>query len=130
VVPAGNLAALRNVSSGGKGYTITRSITVLLNAQDVTPGSCRHGASSGPVAVSLSLSDDTGTPIPVSAAKAPVVCTAGRSAHAKFAAVYTGPENCKNSIPPPHRVSKGRIDITATTDHGVLNQTGKILCKN
>ncbi len=80
--------------------------------------------------MSLSLEDDDGTPILVSNAKAPVVCTAGRSAKAKFAAVYKGPENCKNSTPPPHRVSKGHISITATTDHGVLNQTGKILCKN
>ena len=80
--------------------------------------------------MSLSLEDDDGMPIPVSNAKAPVVCTAGRSAKAKFAATYTGPENCKDSRSPPHRVSKGRVYITATTDHGVLNQTGKILCKN
>jgi hypothetical protein len=130
VVPAGNLAALRNVSSGDKGSTLTRSISVVLNAQETSPGSCPTGASSDPVSVSLSLLDDGGDPIPVSVAKSPVVCTAGQSVKAKFAAVYTGPENCKDGVSPPHHVSKGDVSITATSDHGTLNQTGKILCKN
>ncbi len=130
VVPAGNLAALRNVSSGEKGSTLTRSIAVLLKAQDTSPGSCPTGASSDPVSVSLSLTDDSGHPIPVSAAKAPVVCISGRSVKAKFTAVYTGPDNCKDGVSPPHHVSKGDVNITATSDHGALSQTGKILCKN
>ncbi len=128
VVPQGNLAALRNVGSGGKGSTLERSLTIQLEAQEASPGSCPDGATSGPTTVSLHIEDDDGEVI-FDGSKNSFVCTAGNRVNVKFGVVYRGPENCENSAVPSPQTSRGEIIVNATTAAGSLNDVLGILCK-
>ena len=129
VVPQGNVAALRNVGSGGKGSTLDRSLTVQLEAQEASPGSCPDGATSDPTTVDLFIEDDDGDEV-FDRRKNSFVCTAGKRVHAKFVVQYRGPENCENSAVPSEQASRGEIFVTATTADGPpLNDTLGILCK-
>jgi hypothetical protein len=128
IVPAGNLVVLKNTSTGGKGSELARSVSVILNARDVTPGSCPPGSSSDPVTVSLRLVDDDGDTILNESSKSGFVCTAGTSTNAKFTAFYRV-ENCKGSVA-PEKTSMGAVDATASTAHGSLNRTRRVQCKD
>jgi hypothetical protein len=128
VVPQGNAVALKNVSDGGKGSTIERSITVKLEAQEASPGSCPLGATSNPTEVNLYVEDDDGDVV-FNGSKNSFVCTSGSRVHAKFGVRYTGPENCKDSAVPSNQISKGTLFVNATTGDGFVDDTLKIQCK-
>ena len=128
VVPQGNVAALRNVGSGGKGSTLDRSLIVQLEAQEASPGSCPDGATSDPTTVSLTIEDDDGDEV-FDGSKNSFVCTAGKRIHAKFVVRYRGPENCENSAVPSVQTSRGDLFVNATTADGPLNDILGILCK-
>ena len=128
VVPQGNAVALKNVEDGGKGSTIERSMTVSLEAQEASPGSCPDGATSNPTTVNLYIEDDDGDLV-FNRSKNSFVCTAGQKVHAKFGVRYTGPENCKDSAVPSKQSSRGSLFVTASTADGSLNDTLKIQCK-
>jgi len=128
VVPQGNAVALKNVADGGKGSTIERTITVQLEAQEATPGSCPLGATSNPTTVNLYIEDDDGDLV-YDRSKNSFVCTAGQKVHAKFGVRYTGPENCKDSAVPSKQTSRGTLFVNATTADGSMDDTLKIQCK-
>jgi hypothetical protein len=128
VVPQGNAVALKNVEDGGKGSSTQRSITVQLQAQEASPGSCPYGATSNPTTVHLFIEDDDGEVVNDSS-KNSFVCTSGSKIHAKFGVRYNGPENCKDSEVPIQQTSKGTLFVTATTADGVYEDTLKIQCK-
>jgi hypothetical protein len=128
VVPQGNAVALRNVADGGKGSTIERSMTVSLEAQEASPGSCPLGATSNPTTVNLYVEDDDGGVIH-NRSKNSFVCTAGQRVHAKFGVRYTGPDNCKDSVVPSKQTSKGTLFVNATTADGDMDDTLRIQCK-
>jgi hypothetical protein len=128
VVPQGNAVALKNVGDGGKGSTIERSITVQLEAQEASPGSCPYGATSNPTTVNLNIVDDDGDLV-FDRSKNSFVCTSGEKVHAKFGVRYTGPENCKDSLVPNKQTSTGTLFVTATTADGTYEDTLRIQCK-
>ena len=119
--------AIRNTGSGGKGSSRNSSVSVILNAQDASPGSCPRGATSNPVSVRLEMVDDDGDVI-LNTSKGGFVCTAGKSTNAKFVARYDV-TNCKDSVAPAN-TSKGNVSATATSSHGSLEVTRKVHCKN
>jgi hypothetical protein len=127
VVPQGNLVALRNVATGGKGSTLTRTVTVKLQAREASPGSCPAGTSS-PTPVHLSIVDDNGVPVAVSNGK-DAYCEAGKNTHIKFWVKYEGPENCKDSAVPTQQVSRGELRVNATASGGSLDDKLGIQCK-
>ena len=133
VVPQGNLVALKNVSDGGKGSKLTRTVTVKMEAREVSPGSCPHGDISAPTPLNLKIVDDDGDVI-IDSTKGPFVCESGKAVHTKFWMRYEGPENCKGSAVPSSQTSKGDLLVTATTSDGslddiVLDDTLRIQCK-
>jgi hypothetical protein len=128
VVPQGNAVALKNVSDGGKGSTIERSITVKLEAQEASPGSCPLGATSDPTWVNLYIEDDDGDVV-INGRKNSFVCKSGMTVNAKFGVRYTGPENCKDSAVPSNPISKGTLFVNATTGDGSLDDSLKIQCR-
>jgi hypothetical protein len=128
VVPQGNLIALKNVGTGGKGSTVMRTVTVKLVAEEVYPGSCPSGATSGPAWVNLLILDDDGGVI-IDATKSSITCESGKNTHVKFGVKYEGPENCKGSSVPSGQVSKGDLFVTATTNGGSLDDWLGIQCK-
>ena len=121
LIPGGNLAALRNVATGGKASTVRKSVTVRLKAEG-----CTSGMSTDPVTVSLLLEDDDGEVI-LNHAKPGFVCTANTWTDAKFTAIFEGPKNCENSAVPVQQ-STGDIDVTMMTDDGTRHATRKIKC--
>jgi len=130
VVPQGNLVSLKNVSTGEKGSTLTRTVTVKLIAEDAFPGSCQNGSTSGPTAVGLYIEDDDEDVVIDEVSKTSFICTAGKTTHVKFWVRYEGPENCEGSAVPTKQTSNGDLDITATTSPGgELNDTLRIQCK-
>jgi hypothetical protein len=128
VVPQGNAVALKNVEDGGKGSTTERSITVQLQAQEASTGSCPYGATSNPTTVNLFMEDDDGDVV-INRSKNSFVCTSGSKIHAKFGVRYKGPENCKDSEVPIQQTSRGTLFVNATTADGSYNDTLKIQCK-
>jgi hypothetical protein len=129
VVPQGNLVALKNVSTGLKGSTLTRTVAVKLVAQEVSPGSCPSGTVSAPTAVHLTILDDTDDVIIDADAKGLFTCVSGRVTHVKFGVRYQGPENCKGSVAPTQQVSQGDLFVTASTNDGSLDDALRIQCK-
>jgi hypothetical protein len=127
VVPQGNLVALRDVGTDGKGSTLTRTVTVKLQAREARPGSCPAGTSS-PTTLDLSIVDDDGDPVAVGNGKNGY-CEAGKNTHMKFWVRYVGPENCKDSAVPTQQVSRGDLFITATASGGALDDKLGIQCK-
>jgi len=103
-------------------------MTVLLQAQEASPGSCPDGATSNPTSVNLKIVDDTGDGV-LDSSKNSFVCTSGSTVHAKFGVRYTGPENCKDSAVPVSQTSRGTLFVTATTADGLHTDTVKIQCK-
>jgi hypothetical protein len=129
VVPQGNLVSLKNVSDGGKGSKLTRTVAVKLVAQDATPGSCVAGSISGPTSVHLYIVDDDGDVV-INRSKNGFICEAGKITHMKFGVRYEGPENCKDSDVPTQQTSNGDLYITATASPGgELTDTLRIQCK-
>jgi hypothetical protein len=128
VVPQGNAVALKNVSNGGKGSTIERTITVSLVAQEASPGSCPDGATSNPTTVNLTIVDDDGDLV-FDRDKNSFVCTSGKKVHAKFGVRYTGPDNCKDSAVPTRQTSSGTLFVNATTADGSHDDDLRIQCK-
>jgi hypothetical protein len=127
VVPQGNAVTLKNVGDGGKGSTRERSITVQLEAQEASPGSCPPGATSNPTTVRLTIVDDDGGLV-FDRNKNSFVCTSGEKVNAKFGVEYSGPENCKDSAV-PDKTSTGTLFVNATTADGSYDDTLKIQCK-
>jgi hypothetical protein len=128
VVPQGNLVALKNVSTGGKGSKLTRTVAVKLVAEEISPGSCPHGEVSAPTSLHLFIEDDDGDVISDST-KGPFVCESGKATHTKFWVRYEGPENCAGSVAPSSQTSKGDLLVTATTNDGQLDDALRIQCK-
>ncbi len=129
VAPGGNLATLKNVATGGKGSRAYRNLTVKLEAQDVTHGSCPRGATSDPVAVSLRIEDDDGDVI-IDQSKSGFVCVGQQPVFAKFWVSYEGPKHCKGSaVPTGNSPSHGDLFVTVATEDGSLIPTRGIVCK-
>jgi len=128
VVPQGNAVSLKNVETGGKGSTITRSLTVKLEAQEASPGSCPYGATSDPTKVTLFVQDDDGDVV-FDNSKSGFVCKSGTTTNAKFGVRYTGPENCKDSAVPTKQTSTGTLSVHASTSDSSYDDTLKIQCK-
>ena len=129
VTPGGNLATLKNVATGGKGSRTYRNLTVKLEAQDVTHGSCPRGATSNPVSVSLRIEDDDGDVI-IDQSKSGFVCIGQQPVFAKFWVRYEGPKNCKDSaVPTGNSPSQGDLFVTVATEDGSLIPTRGIVCK-
>ncbi len=129
VIPGGVLAALKDVGTGGKASTIIRTVTVQLEAQESSAGSCPTGATSEPTMLNLRMVDDDDQ-IFFLRNKAGLVCTAGEPTNAKFWARYSGPMNCKDSaVPTGNQPSAGNLFLTATTADGVLEVVRNIVCK-
>jgi hypothetical protein len=126
VLPGGNLAKLRDVSTNGKASKVAVGVTVRLKPVDVTPGSCKTGLSSDPVVVAILLEDDDGDVI-LSRAIGGFVCTSGKKTHAKFTTFFEGPKNCKGSAVPDGQ-SKGKITGSAASDDGAILISRNILC--
>ena len=103
-------------------------MTVSLEAQEASPGSCPDGATSNPTTVNLYIEDDDGDLV-FNRSKNSFVCTAGKRVHAKFGVRYTGPENCKDSAVPAQQTSRGTLFVNATTADESLDDTLKIQCK-
>jgi len=125
-VPQGNLVALKNVEDGGKGSKLTRTVTVKLVAEEVSPGSCPYGTIT-PTPVNLTIVDDDGDYV-INASKN-ASCEFGTTTHIKFGVKYEGPENCKDSAVPTGQVSKGYLFVTASANGGTLDDTLGIQCK-
>jgi hypothetical protein len=128
VVPQGNLVALKNVSTGGKGSKLTRTVTVKMQAREVSPGSCPDGETSAPTSVTLHIEDDDGDVV-IDKTKNTFVCESGKQTHVKFGVRYEGPENCADSVAPTTQVSQGDLFVTASTSDGSLDDTLRIQCK-
>jgi hypothetical protein len=128
VVPQGNLVALKNVSTGGKGSKLTRTVSVKLEAREVSPGSCPAGEISEPTSVTLRIVDDDGDVV-IDRTKNSFVCESGKQTHMKFGVRYEGPENCAGSVAPTRQVSKGDLFVIASTADGSLDDTLRIQCK-
>jgi hypothetical protein len=128
VVPQGNLVALKNVGTAGKGSELTKAVVVKMVAQDVTPGSCPIGAVSGPTSVNLYIEDDDGDVV-IDRSRNSFICESGMTAHVKFAVRYEGPKNCEGSAVPTGQVSKGDLFVTASTSDGVYSDRLRIQCK-
>jgi len=103
-------------------------MTVSLEAQEASPGSCPLGATSNPTTVNLYIEDDDGDMV-FNRSKNSFVCTAGQKVHAKFGVRYTGPDNCKDSAVPSKQTSRGSLFVIASTADGSLDDTLKIQCK-
>jgi len=122
------LVALKNVSDGGKGSKLTRTVAVKMEARERFPGSCPAGALSAPTAVTLSIVDDDGDVV-INRTKNSFVCESGKQTHMKFGVRYEGPVNCAGSVEPSAQVSKGDLFVTATTIDGSMDDTLRIQCK-
>jgi hypothetical protein len=122
------MVSLKNVSDGGKGSKLTRTVAVKLTGQDVSPGSCKGDATSVPTDLSLYIEDDDGDVV-IDTSKGPFTCGAGKITHVKFGVRYKGPENCAGSAVPSGQVSNGDLFVTASTLDGQLDDTLRIQCK-
>jgi len=126
IVPQGNLIALKNVGDGGKGSTLTRTVTVKLVAVEASPGSCPAGTvSASPVTLMMVDDDLDGI---INSTKN-VFCESGEKTHVKFWVEYEGPENCAGSVAPAQQVSRGKLTVTATASGGQLIDELGIQCK-
>jgi hypothetical protein len=99
-----------------------------MRAEDVTPGSCQSGATSGPTTVNLYIEDDDGDVI-IDSYKNSFICQADKTTHVKFGVRYEGPENCAGSVAPTNQTSNGELFVTASTVDGELDDTLRIQCK-
>lgn len=129
VQPSGNMATLKNVATGGKGSTSTRTVGVSLQAEETSPGSCPLGASTMGT-LKLTIVDDDGDVL-INNFKGPVQCISGQTTKVKFGVTYKGPKNCKDSAVPSGNVSNGDLFVTVfeTQSQDVFTDTNGIQCR-
>jgi hypothetical protein len=124
VVPAGNLAVLRDLADGGAQSEQTRSVGVVLTAEEREPGACRPRESAESIALRLEMVDDDGDVI-LDETRSGLICDrlVGQQT---FDATYDV-RNCPGSVV-PDRNSKGTVHVSATTEDGELVVQRTIEC--
>jgi len=123
-VPGGNLVVLRDLADPGARSEQTRSVAVILGAEEAVPGACRPRASAESFSLRLQLIDDDDDVI-LDETRSGLVCDrlVGQQT---FDAPYTV-RNCAGSVAPA-RHSKGAVRVTATTEDGELVVERTIEC--
>jgi len=124
VVPAGNLAVLRDLADGGAQSEQTRSVGVVLTVEEREPGACRPRESAESIALRLEMVDDDGDVI-LDETRSGLICDrlVGQQT---FDATYDV-RNCPGSVV-PDRNSKGTVHVIATTEDGELAVQRTIEC--
>jgi hypothetical protein len=125
--PNRDLVNLRNVETGGSGSTVTKTLSVQLEAAEASPGSCLTGAISDPTSVSLYLDDDDGDVL-IDAIGEGYVCTMGAKVQADFDVLFQGPLNCQGSAVPSGKSSTGDLFVHASTEDGSLDEIRWVKC--
>ena len=106
-----NSTTLNKVSTGGKGSSTTRKMTIHLATVDAPGATCDEGETSGPVPINLLMVDDTGD-ILVNSAKT-AVCNGGPKKMDRNV-FFQGPLNCENSAVPDGVFSTGVVTATVS----------------
>jgi len=124
IAPGGNLVVLRDLADQGPGSEQTRSVAVVLSAEEDVPGACRPREPGESFSLRLQMIDDDEDVI-LDETRGGLVCDrlVGQQA---FDATYAV-RNCAGSVAPT-RNSKGNVRVRATTEDGELVVERTIEC--